>query len=176
MLICLTGFDKSGKTTQANKLIKEFPNLQYYRSTHQKDKKTNLEEAIKHDWRFFLDIAQQVDFNLLFDRCFIDQFVYSQIYRLDNIFNHFNSINEYQNLFENYCKILANIEHLIIYFYKENQNIIEDDFIDVTKVYTVLKKFDEFFNLFEKYLNVIFLKFEDGIEYNFKKIKEQLIK
>lgn len=171
MIICLTGFDKNGKTTMSTNILKEFKQFQYYRSMHQRDKITDLEQASKHDWRFLLDILQQINVDIVFDRCFIDQFAYSQVYRYENILKNFRSIEEYYSYFENYCKILSKINHLIIYFYKEFPKNVEDDFIDTSKMTEVLKYYEIFFNNFSKNLNILNCKFENGIEENFNRIK-----
>ena len=105
MILIFEGGEKTGKSTLAeflkNKLFREYTfgeidnYYKYYRSTHQKDKTIDLEESIKSDWRFFLDIYQQVNFNIIFDRSFISQYVYSMIFRKNNVLKHFSDIKKY---------------------------------------------------------------------------------
>jgi len=176
MIIILEGGEKTGKSTLAEKIQKE-NYFAYYRSTHQKDKKTNLEEAIKHDWRFFLDIYSQIkyDFDIIFDRSFISQYVYSTLFRKQNILKYYNNLKNYEKIFKNYCNILYKVEHLIIYCTRKIYLTTDtDDYIDLKFSDQIEKKFNFFFKKIGYNLNIIECKFEDDIEDNIKKIQKEI--
>lgn len=175
MITIFAGFDHSGKTTLATKLKNSKYNFEYYRSTHQQNKTINLEEAIKHDWRFLLDILQQININIIFDRSFICQYVYSLKFRKDSILNQFKNINKYFELFEEYCKILSNINHRIIFCYRNFYDTFEtDNYVDLNLHKEMTASYKDFLKKYSKYLNIINCEFEDGIQFNFNKILENL--
>lgn len=171
MIIIYEGIDHSGKSTLAQ-LQSYTQNIPYYRSIHQKDKITDLEESCKHDWRFFLDISSQTNQNIIFDRSFISQYVYSTCFRKENIMKHFDSLNDYEKVFKEYCKQLSQINHIVYHCTRKDFNNEVDDYIDLSNSQNISDVFNEFFNKYKKYVNVHTLKFEDGILNNIKKVME----
>jgi hypothetical protein len=178
MILIFCGFDRSGKSTLA-KIVQKQYFFEYYRSTHQRDKSIDLESAIAHDWRFFFDIAKQINLDsimdIIFDRSFIDQYIYSKIFRKENICRHYNSFFLYEKIFKEYCDILQKMDHRIIFCIRENYKEGEmDEELDLSIYKTVNKEFIYFFDKIGYNLNMIECKFEDGIEYNFKKICKEI--
>lgn len=174
MILLFEGAEHVGKSSLAKKCVNY--GFTYYRSTHQKDRKTDLELAISHDWRFFLDIYLQSNFNIIFDRSFISQYVYSILFRKDNVLKYFNTIEKYENLFREYCDLLSKSQHLIIYCTRKNyEEKDEDDYIDLKYSDQIKEKFNFFFEKIGYYLDITECKFEDGIEYNLNKIYKRLL-
>lgn len=170
MIILIEGVDHTGKTTIAD-YIHNITNFPVYRSIHQKDRTINLEEASKHDWRFYLDIASQSEQNIIFDRSFISQYVYSSIFRKENILNQFKDFSMYKKQFIKYCETLQRIQYKVIYCTRKNFMYEVDDYIDMSYANTLQDEFSNFFKIIN-FQNFIEIKYEDGIEYNYNQIRE----
>ena len=180
MIIIFEGVDKAGKTTLAKKISKEY-NIKYFKSSHEIFSGIDLEESIKYDWLFMLDFLKQTDFNVIFDRSFISQFVYSLHYRYKNIEKHYNKLSDYFNVFAKYINILCSIPHIVIYCNRENYVVVKDEKILLnSRVINSLKnEYNSFFeiftfNEFEYKLDLVKCKFEDGVNFNLNKIKKTL--
>jgi len=170
MIILVEGVDKSGKSTLIDLFLQQNHAYKKYRSNHQKDKKIDLEVAIKHDWRFFLDICSQTDQNIIFDRSFISQYVYSMIFRKKNILNHFSSIEEYQKIFKEYCIQLSELQYKVFYCFRNDYTNVIDDYLDISYHKKLKEQFTNFFNLFKNELVITTLNFEDGLQINLQKM------
>lgn len=172
MLIIFEGFEKAGKTTLAKK-IKEKYNFLYFKPTKQINSGLNLERSIMYDWRFLLDLIHQNDFNLIIDRSFISQYVYSMVLRLNNILKEYNSFDLYNQLFYEYCEKINNIKSLVVYCTRENYQNVVDENVDININKNINEGYNDFFEKF-KINNIVNCKFEDGIEKNLKKIEENM--
>ena len=173
MIIIVEGFDRSGKTTLCD-LICEKTKIKKFKSSFEIFSKIDLEEAIKHDWRFVLDILSQVEFDIVFDRSFISQYVYSKILRIDNVIHQFKSIGNYDNMFKLYCDKLENIKHLIVYCERQNYIGVIDDKIDVSLNRIAKMEYNVFIAKFCAKLNVIRCNFENGIDNNMNVLETTL--
>ena len=172
MILLFEGWEKVGKTTLARS-IKTDLNFQYFRSTKQINSNVDLEQAIKYDWRFMIDFLSQVKTDVCFDRSFISQYVYSNLFRKDNILKNYD-LNEYDIIFKQYCDSLSLIDYKIIYCYREHYNDEIDDQVDITKVNEANKLYLDFFNKFVESSNLICCNYEDGLQYNINKVKQEI--
>jgi hypothetical protein len=171
MIIIFEGFEKSGKTT-LSKLLSNEKKYSYFRATNQINSNINLEQSIKHDWRFFLDFAKQCEQNVVIDRSFISQWVYSMILRKENILKEFSNYGEYFDIFANYCHDLNKLDSLVVFCKRENYNEEQDEHINVNKSKIFNETYNEFFKMF-RIKNIIECNFEDGIQENLNKILEK---
>lgn len=171
MIYIFEGIDKSGKTTLAE-LLSKYLDIPIFRSSDQKSKKLDLEKAIQYDWNFYLDIASQTNQDIIFDRSYISQYVYSLVYRKHNVYKLY-SIDQYNNIFLEYNRKLQKIDHKLFYCLRKDYNNIYDDFVDLSKVNKLKEVYETFFNLKES-VNKIDLYFENSIETNFKILKKEL--
>lgn len=179
MILFFEGFEKSGKTTLAQKMhldrySKLYKDFNYFRSSKQINSDVNLEEAIKYDWRFMLDFLSQVEVNAIFDRSFISQYVYSMILRRENILRHFGDVNPYEKLFLEYCNKLQTIDHLVVYCQRHNYKDEKDEHVDISMVNQIKIMYECFLNHTGKSLNILRCDFEDGIEKNYRKIVRRI--
>ena len=172
MILIFEGFDKSGKTTLAKKISEKY-NFSYFKPTKQINSSINLEESIKHDWRILLDLFSQININIIIDRSFISQWVYSIILRKDLIKKQYGNLEEYNKIFENYCNELNKINSLIIFCKRKNYDNENDEHVNVkdNKLFNFV--YDDFFKMF-KIKNILKCDFENGIEDNFLKIERKL--
>lgn len=171
MILLFEGWEKVGKTTLALKCASDL-NFQYFRSTKQISSGVNLEQAIQYDWRFMLNFLSQVSIDACFDRSFISQYVYSYMFRKENIKKEY-TFKEYEDLFTNYTNKFLNLGGKIIYCYRQEYNDATDDKVDITRVAEAHQLYLDFFAKFN--LNPIICKYEDGIAANFNKIKKEFL-
>jgi len=172
MIIIFEGFDKSGKTTLAN-LLKQKYNFLYFKPTRQINSGLNLEQSIKYDWRFLFDFLNQNNVNVIIDRSFISQYVYSFILRRENILAEYSLYSEYDSLFIEYCEMLNNLEHLVVYCKRSDYTNATDDKVDININQDIKTMYDYFFDTYA-INNLITCNFENGIDANFLKIEEKL--
>ena len=171
MIYIFEGIDKSGKTTLAE-LLSSYLNIPIFRSSDQKSKQIDLEKAIQYDWNFYLDIASQSHQNIIFDRSYISQYVYSLAYRKSNV-DQLYSMDEYTNIFLKYNKRLQKIDYKLFYCLRKDYNNIYDDFIDLSKANELKELYYTFFNLKDT-VNKIDLLFENNVKNNFEIIKKEV--
>lgn len=172
MILLFEGWEKVGKTTLALRTRDEL-NFQYFRSNKQINSNIDLEKAIKYDWRFMIDFLSQVNINICFDRSFISQYVYSNLFRKENILKNY-SLEDYNNIFKQYCDSLSLINYKIIYCYRETYNNEIDDQVDITKVNEANNLYSYFFNIYANTSDILTCHYEDGIQYNIEKIKQEI--
>jgi len=175
MIICFEGLDKSGKTTLATTIAKEL-GLNYFRSTKQIDSNINLEEAIRHDWRFLIDYISQVPQGVVFDRTFISQWVYSYAFRQDSILKNYASFDDYDKVFIHYLNRLELTGTPIYYFHCNRQNYVgvTDDKLDNLEQHSEKIK-NLYYTFYEKFwLYPVYLDFECGIDNNLATINNEI--
>lgn len=173
MILLFEGWEKVGKTTLANK-VKDELNFNYFRSSKQINSGINLERAIQYDWRFMIDFLSQIQIDVCFDRSFISQYVYSNLLRKKNILKNYD-LDQYDNVFKQYCDLLSSFNYKIIYCYREQYDDETDDQVDITKVKKANELYYEFFNRFVNKNNLLTCYYEDGTQSNFEKIKRHII-
>jgi len=166
-VIIIAGFDETGKTTLVNNIIQNIGG-QIFKSTKEINSGIDLEAAIKHDWRFMLDFLGQIynQDNIIFDRSFICQYVYSKVLRLNNINEHYGSLATYDKIFLSYCDMLAEIPHLIIHCHRQNFTNYFDPHVSVNYSTAIQNEYTRFFNTIGNNLNIIECPFENGIDKN----------
>ena len=168
MIYIFEGFDRSGKTT-LSEMLAQAKNLKRFKSNFEIFSKVDLEEAVKHDWRFLLDVLSQVSIDLIFDRSFFSQYVYSMVLRRDNVLRHFSSMNEYEDLMKTYCEKLAKMPHLIVHCVRSDYSGVVDDKVDVALHTQINYNFEKIFSFCDK-LHIVICTFEEGIQHNFEKV------
>lgn len=170
MIIIFEGPDRCGKTTLAKKVAEHF-SIPYFKSSKQGFCEVDLEQGNKHDWRFMLDFLSQTNPNVVFDRSFISQYVYSRIFREENVLKNFESLDKYWDLIRSYYYSLINMPHLIVYCRRKYTPDISDDTIKFDK-----ERFENLSGCFDSFVAnyndncVRVYDFENGIEHNFNSI------
>lgn len=169
--VILEGMDNSGKTT-----ICDLVNRCGYRpfkSSNEISSGVDLEEAIRHDWRFLIDFIRQMNTPVVFDRSFITQWAYSMHLRQDNILKHYGSFDNYNEVFRKYCAQM-HIGTLVIFCKRQDYTGTTDDKVDMQIAIDVQERFIQFFNSIGLDLDILECEFEDGIEANKIKILKKL--
>ena len=172
MILLFEGWDKAGKTTLSKKVQSEL-NFQYFKSRKEIHSGVDLEEAIKYDWRFMLDFLSQITCDVCFDRSFISQYVYSYLLREENIQKKYLSFANYENIFKNYVNQFNNIQSKVIYCYRKDYENVIDDKVDITLVNKANELYKQFFRNFN--VTPILCCYEDGVDFNFNKIKKEIL-
>jgi thymidylate kinase len=177
-LIVFEGIDGSGKTTMAKSVLANYPS-QYFRPSKQLFSDKNLEMACKYDWSFLLDFLQQIKMKdmIIADRSPISQYVYSWVYREDNVNKIYPKYTDYEKIFNDYMKIFNNnFDFILVYCRRATFNAN-----DALNPHITDKSFEGLTNLFEYFLenfcnetNYLTLDFEDGIEANKKKLFQRI--
>jgi hypothetical protein len=85
--------------------------------------KCYLEKSIKYDWRFMIDFLSQIECNICFDRSFISQYVYSYLFRKNNILENYTN-EEYLNIFKQYTQNLYKFNYKYVLFNHLHLNLI----------------------------------------------------
>jgi len=171
VIYIVAGVDKTGKTTLCDGLANAL-NIPKFKSTYELFSDINLEEAIQHDWRFFIDVYNNLDnVDIIFDRSFICQWVYSLTLRADNVFKQYHSIPEYNQIFKEYVKQLdGRVKY--IFCYRDEDWDIEDEIIESSSFKSLQNTYESFFLIFN--ITPIRCRFEDGIEYNLNKVIKEI--
>lgn len=108
-IIFLTGMDNCGKDSFIRNYKKEFVNLPIIEFKNDKPPKSkNPKEIEKNTLNIYLNIInslKDVDCDIIFNRCYIDIYVYSKIYRNYDLLP---SINKFENdLEKNNCYLIS---------------------------------------------------------------------
>jgi len=178
MIIIFEGIDKTGKTTLVERtmsnLVDQGFEFRYFRSKFQGGKPVNLEEAIKHDWRFMLDFLTQTCFDVVFDRSFISQYAYSMALRPQSVLAQFGSSDAYKELMMNYFEMLKANLFMIVLCTRGDFTGASDNFLkfDIDVVNKLNYYFYDILSLAK--VNFVTCVFEDGIVHNEQKIIESL--
>jgi hypothetical protein len=169
MIYIFSGVDRTGKTTMAD-LLSIRSNMPKFKSSSEIFSKIDLEEAIKHDWRFFIDVYKSIpDVDIIFDRSFVCQWVYSTHLRASNIYQRFHDMHEYDTLFETYIRQLTG--HVkFIFCTRQDWNGEQDEIIESSDFKPLQQKYRFFYERFG--IEPLELKFENGIEYNYNEVKK----
>jgi hypothetical protein len=116
MVIIFEGLDKSGKTMLSTLLQSVMPTSLMIRKTYNQNLyPINYSIASEYDWQAILDrvILPNPKATFIADRSFFTQTVYQMCLGVG-----VHAITESQfNMFENYCKVLKEIPHLVVYCY-----------------------------------------------------------
>ena len=174
MIIIMEGFDDSGKTTMARYISQEYE-IPIFRSSDQTDLLINKEEAFKHDWRMLLDLFFQVKVDVIFDRSFITQYVYSINLRKQSVKKEFspNYMKRYNALFCHYCQKLAKINHYIFLCNREDYSNVNNEYNKKHRLY-IKSSFISFHTEYDDVLNIEMINFENGFSKNKIKVKKIL--
>jgi hypothetical protein len=179
MIINIFGVDKSGKSTQAE-FIKNEMHYSYFKSKRQMGSGISLEAAIKYDWYFMLSFLESLNDipNVIFDRNFVCQYVYSLVYRPELVLKEFGSFVDYTNLILEYSRRLSMLPHLMVYCHRLDYNGITDEVADMSKASELKKYYSNYWHLCTEAdikFNAITLNFEDGVKFNNIKLRDALM-
>lgn len=172
-IVLLEGCDKCGKTTIGLALA-SMENTHYFKSVKQGGSDIDLEISIKYDWRFMIDFLVGINPTssdvFVFDRSFISQWVYSYVFRMDNVNRHYPDVTQYVDMFKSYASKLSTLPHVVFHCYREKFTNFEDSYIKLDNTDIIQRNFKDCFSLLPT-LNVVQCRFEDGIETNISKAK-----
>jgi len=118
-LVIIEGLDKSGKSTLAKELAKKFK-MDYFKSSYDPAHHFDTEESARYDWNFLLDVLSKTKVDIVFDRSFITQYVYSTYFRGSNILKHYSSFEEYHAIFKEYINKFLALGGIIVYLKRQD--------------------------------------------------------
>ncbi len=116
--VIIEGPQGCGKTTLANYLREHIPVSNLYRLSGQKDKTTIGKEKSIKMYNALLDYMEAIsdsDINLIFDRTFFTEQVYSQVG-----FKEYDFTDIYESLLERLGKLNYDIYYISLYLKDEN--------------------------------------------------------
>jgi len=166
MIIILEGADNTGKTNIANEFIRLNPEYVKFKGNREADifKFSGCKELPYIQGEFFVDVISQLKVkNLIIDRFYPSEFVYSKVY------------NRYQDLgsifkLENSMKKLGAV---ILYCYKTEYKTFEDELVEFSQIERIKEVYDYFLSI----TNLPFLVLDttdEDLDREMKVIKEWL--